>query len=285
MTLRLRFPNIPLPRCAGRASGRQPVAGHWLVVAGLLGCPVLAAAQSRFSLVAEGQLHRSYSRFRGNSLVSHRVDVFRMSGRAASIGGQYKVSDKLAVKLVTGLFGHGLAFQTYADAPGGRWYEARGTSRTFSLSFKGGLSAVYVLSPSNKKHRWLTEAGVEVITDASPFDFRQRNLESPFVDYSFDITGGARSGPPFMEAQVRITRGAVARPGLYLAAGHEWQLGRRHYMASRLVGCIGLVEKRLWRLNYTVWDVAPDVDPVSYQNEVSTNISWVGVQASYRFSL
>ncbi|RTQ52521.1 hypothetical protein EJV47_05780 [Hymenobacter gummosus] len=259
----------------------------WMAAVGWLGTAE-AAAQGRFSVLSEASLNRAYTHFWGDALVSHRLDVYHMPSRAFAVGGQYRCSDHLSVKLNAGIVSHGLAFQTYADAPGGQQWRVRGTSKSFEQDMRAGLTVVYYFPSSARQHRWLAEGGLDVLTGffAGPVvSFKSYAFDNARPAFTFDITGGTRIGPPFMEATVTPTRFSYSRRGVYLAAGHEWQLRRRHHLSTRLVACIGLEERARWRLDYTTWDIAPDVDPVSYHNEVTSKVTWIGAQAAYRFQL
>ena len=236
--------------------------GLYLALSGLLFGAGPLWAQPAVSLVVAGRYHLMRARFAGPSPAGSGVTIVPEVYRAGALGVVVGVSPRDVLHATAGVTSYGLAFNV-------------ATFQQDALEFALVLRRHYGTA-AKPGRTWMADAGVDMVY-----------LGSRFGGASFGF-GGAdpnNTSGPGSASRGEPVGGRPYRVGLRLGAGREWPLGPRHYVSLAAVASVGLQDLQRFELQSVVWQQGPTIDPVSYRSTVATRLSFVAIQAQYRFAL
>ena len=236
--------------------------------------PAAAAAQRPFSLTVAARAHIAQARFSDNALVSARVGLAPNLYSGWLLGAALDLSPRLAFQAAVGYSSYGVAIETQQDYPGWK-YAASNVAAFQSQAIE--LAAVVrrrYLTPEKPGRAWFTDLGADVLLasfGSTAFGFSNYDANNP------NTPGIIGQGTPVGGNRYRI--------GIRLGAGREWAITSRSHLSLQVLVSLGTRDLNRDRLETTVWQQGPTIDPVRYSNSVATRASFAGLQAQYRFQL
>ena len=223
-----------------------------------------------------GQFHVSQGRFSDDALVSARISLLPGVYRNWLVGTMLSFSPRYAVQATIGFTSFGLAFQSQRDYRQSRLaYSNESYFQQDALEY-ALVARRYFRSARHPTKSWFTDFGVDVVDvslarPSGTFGFGNTDPSlDPLKGPGIQVTGESTSLQPY-------------RVGIRAGIGREWGLGTHHFLALQLVGSFGMSDLQQYRMTTLTWDLGRNTDPQRYLNQVATRVSFVGMQARYRF--
>ena len=235
-------------------------------------------AQKSLSLTVAGQAHLTGGRFVGDQLVSARINVVPTVYRDWLLGVVVDLTPRYAVQATFGQPNYGLSFRTQRDYRRSPEQDANvATFQQQAFEYAVVLRRHFFVARTPAR-RWFADLGLDLI------DISQLGGGGSF---GFSGTDPSLTTGPGIEANGVLDMRNPNRVGVRLGLGHEWALnhGNRHFFSLQAVGSVGLRDLQRHRMSAVVWERGRTVDPIYYRNQVATRLSFVGLQARYRFQL
>lgn len=237
-----------------------------------------SVAQRSFSVVIVAQAHGMVPRFADNQPVNAQISIPPQVYRSGLVGAVVELSPRLAVQATAGFASYGLTIRRQYDYPRHR-YKNSGSSSTATNALEFALVARRYFSSDQRPDRsWFTDVGLDAMYLGN----------TGKIGGIYTLGFGLSNPPPNetgMSGSVYAVGGNPYRVGIRAGIGHEWALGRRHFVALELLASYGLRDLQRFEMKYTVWNQGPTIDPRKYENTIATRVSFIGLQGSYRFQV